>query len=377
MNDWGIYGRTYEKIAEHLAKLSGVGRVLCLLPPNKVELDEYAWPFEVNRVSRKLLVLTPNARLVPTAKAPYRLRQWFNSKGVNIVFKQTLELLGFKKHNTVIWVFPPHEYIYRLVEQVNYSFMVTQIVDNNTFRESDCNQTIDFVKKQYEYLASKADMVITSSAINYEIFSALNDKCYLFENAVDNRFIVTSSELPCRTAMKRPRLGYVGWITQRTDIKLLDYIARNRPDYDLIIAGPVEYGEDLNQYKTLELSNVDYQGILPYDAVPDFLRSIDICLMPHKDTLFSKSMSPLKLFQYLGSGRPIVTTPIAGLERWSNMVNVGITYEEFVKKIDEALIAETLEAASMRIEAVKEHTWEKRMAMIYDTVLQNMQATAG
>ena len=59
MNDWGRYGRAYEKIAEHLAKLPEVRRVVCMFPPKKVEQGHYAWPFTFTMFSKKLFLLGP------------------------------------------------------------------------------------------------------------------------------------------------------------------------------------------------------------------------------------------------------------------------------------------------------------------------------
>lgn len=370
MNDWGRYGRAYEKIAENLAKLQDVGRVLCVLPPHQIEQSHYAWPFTFDRISAKLFVLTPNTRMVPTLTAPYRLRQWINRVIPDFVLRKFLRFLGFKEQNTILWMFPAHHYINKLISLIPHSLLITQVIDNNAFKENDSAETISFVKQQYEEVSKQSDIVLTSSKINYELFSAINTSCYYFENAVDQIFISSPSELPYRLNKMRPRLGYVGFITQRTDIKLLDYVARSRPEYDLIIAGT--QGEDLNKYGTLNLPNVNYKGIIPYNDVPNFLESIDVCLIPHKDTLYSKSMNPLKLYQYLGSGRPIVSTSIAGVERWDGLISIASNYEDFIIKIDDALKNDNEELCYKRISAVKEETWGKRTNEIFEVVMAHL-----
>jgi glycosyltransferase involved in cell wall biosynthesis len=367
MSDWGKYGRAYEKIAEHLAKLPEVRRVVCMFPPKKVEQGHYAWPFTFTMFSKKLFLLTPNTRIVPTLTAPYRLRHWLNKIIPDFSLKQFLRLQGFMQQNTILWMFPAHHYINKLISLIPHSLLITQVVDNNTFRENDSTETISFVKQQYEELTKHSDIVLTSSKINYELFSAMNTSCYYFENAVDQIFISSPSELPYKLNKTRPRLGYVGFITQRTDIKLLDYVARSRPGYDLIIAGP--QGENLNKYGTLNLPNVTYEGPIPYNAVPKFLQAIDVCLIPHKDTLYSKSMSPLKLFQYLGSGKPIVSTAIAGVERWDGLISIASNYTDFVENIDTALKEDNKELSNKRVTAAKLETWDKRVEQIFRVVM--------
>jgi glycosyltransferase involved in cell wall biosynthesis len=376
MNDWGKYGRAYENIAEGLAKLPGVGRVLCMFPPARIRRDQYAWPLSFNHVSAKLIAVTPHTRMVPTITAPFRLRHWMNRTIPDFALRNFMKLLGFREDNTLLWVFPPHNHIEKLVEFIPHQLLITQVVDNNIFRFRD-GRAIAFAGQQYKKLSKISDIVITSSSINHRIFSALNERCYLFENAVDRKFIGEPSELPYRVNKARPRLGYVGWITQRTDIALMDYIARARTDYDLIIAGPVEAGENLNKYGTLELRNVSYLGIMPYEKVPGFLNSLDVCLIPHLDTPYSKSMSPLKLLQYLASGRPVVSTPVAGTERWTELISIGRDYKEFVEMIDESLRNDSLEKSRKRIDASKQETWEKRISKMYDVIMQNMPTDFG
>lgn len=369
MNDWGKYGRAYEKIAEHLAKLPEVRRVVCIFPPKKVEQGHYAWPFTFTMFSKKLFLLTPNTRIVPTLTAPYRLRHWLNKIIPDFSLRQFLRLHGFIQQNTILWMFPAHHCINKLISLIPHSLLITQIVDNNTFRENDSTETISFVKQQYEKLTKHSDIVLTSSKINYEVFSAINTSCYYFENAVDQIFISSPSKLPYIINKTRPRLGYVGWISQRTDIKLLDFAARTRPGYDLIIAGPQE--ENLNKYGTLDLPNVTYEGIIPYKDVPKFLSTIDVCLIPHKDTLYCKSMNPLKLLQYLGSGRPVVSTPIAGLQRWKDTVLIGKDYGDFIEKIDFALSHDNEVESAKRITAAEQETWERRVKEMFRVVMRH------
>ena len=371
MNDWGKYGRTYENIARNLAELSDIGRVICFLPPQQIEQGCYAWPFTFKRVSAKLFLITPNTRMVPTLTAPYRMRQWINRVLPDFLLNKFMRFLGFNMRNTVLWVFPPHYYIDKLVKSFPHSLLITQIIDNNTFLGNKDNQTITNIKNQYEDLSKKSDLIITSARINYDIFSKINNSCYFFENAVDPIFINSPTILPYRLNRRRPRLGYVGFITKRTDIKLLDYIARSRPEYDLLIAGPRQnlQQNNLNRYGTLDLPNVSYEGVIHYRDVPKFLQTIDVCLIPHKDTLYSKSMNPLNLYQYLGSGRPIVSTSIAGVERWNGLISIAVNYKDFVIKIDDALKNDNEDRSCRRISAAKNETWDKRIDEIFEVVM--------
>lgn len=366
MNDWGKYGRAYEKIAENLANQNNILRVLCILPPVRIQGVYRFYPFVSERISKKLIVLTPNRRVIPLRFAPGIIGEKANDFFFSFSVSCFMKLLSFTEDNTMLWVFPPHSYINYLRVLIPHKVFITQFVDSNIYKEDDPPEKIAFAKNQYEELARDSDIVITSSKLNFDYFSPMNPNCYLFENAVDPAFIADPSAFPYLVNGRRPRLGYTGYISERTDIDLLEHIAKMRPDYDLILAGPVEIPQ--TEFKKLKLANVHYEGIIPYGKMPAFLRSLDICLIPHRDTQFSRSMSPLKLFQYLASGRPIVSTKVAGVERWDRFISIAENHEDFIVKIDETIKIDTIEKSSKRVEAAKVETWDRRVKEMVDTI---------
>ena len=366
MNDWGKFGRAYEKIAENLSRQEAVKRVLVVMPPARIRDALGLLPFKVRKESEKLSVLTPNVRLIPRKYEITRAAKTLNEKGIRFAMGRYLKLLSFGEEDTILWVYPPHPYIDELVRFVPHKALVTQIVDNSIFKEDHTKDQVEFARKQYEELAKRADAVITSSALNREYFSRLNGTCFLYENGVDPVFIGPPSGFPHANGNGRPRIGYTGYISERTDTELLRYVAGKRPEYDIVLAGPVEIPRE--RFEKVLLPNVRYEGVIPYERMPGYLRGLDICLIPHHDTAFSRSMSPLKLFQYLASGRPVVSTRVAGVDRWKELISVADGYEDFLKKIDETLRDDTVEKSGRRIEAARRETWDRRVREMFDAV---------
>jgi glycosyltransferase involved in cell wall biosynthesis len=203
--------------------------------------------------------------------------------------------------------------------------------------------------------------------MNYELFGRTSNACYFFENAVNSRFIGKPSTFPYRENNAKPRVGYVGWITERTDLNLLEYVARENPQWTLMIAGP-QYKKNLEMKDLLKLKNVRYSEYIPHKDVPAFIRSLDVCLIPHRDTPYSRSMSPLKLFQYLASGRPIVSTDVTGLERFAAYLKIASDYAGFIKGIADTLENDTLEDSRKRISVALRETWDRRVREMFDLV---------
>lgn len=374
MNDWGKYGRTYENIAKHVSVNPEVGRVVCLLPPEHVSSDRYSWPLRFSHVGSKLVVVNLATRVVPTHRAPFSLRSWLNENLPNLSFRALLKLLGFNEINTTLWLFPPHAYIKDVLACVPHSHLVVQVIDNNSLINGVSEGRKSVNKAQYESLASMAEVVIVSSDRNYQIFSCLNSNCVKHENAVDDIFLSRPALIPSVTSGARPRLGYVGWITERTDLALIEQLAKKRPDYDIVLAGPLDETDPVDMGGLEDLPNVKWIGPIAYGEVPAFLRTLDVCLIPHKDNDYTRTMSPLKLFQYLGSGRPIVSTRIAGVDQWSQYVYISEAYDSFIENVDVALHEDSLDKSRARILSVAAHTWSSRVTQILGDVFRPASA---
>ncbi|HEY3066688.1 MAG TPA: glycosyltransferase [Methylomirabilota bacterium] len=364
-NDWGRYGRTYEKVAEQLARQPEIEQVICVFPPTTAAAGDHG-ALTVKRVADNLYLVTQ--QLAPTDGRWSAVRRRAHDT------RSTIELLlflrlrkGFRKDNTILWLFPPHPYLERLIRIVPHQLVITQVVDN--FALFDRRHWLHpYAEAQYPRLGAMSDLIVVASALNHEIFGSSGTECVRFDNAVDETFIATPSPLPFREHGARPRVGYVGWITERTDLALLEYVARARPDWSIVIAGP-RYGDDVDTAGLATLPNVQFLGPLPYPEVPAFLGSLDVTVIPHRDTPYSRSMSPLKLYQYLASGRPVVSTPIAGLDRVRPHIAVADSYDAFVHAIARALERDTIDAARTRIAAVQRETWPLRVRAMLEVVM--------
>ena len=369
-DDWGMYGRTYEKVTEHLARLDEVSRVVCIFPPIEWKRLAFARPLSIRKVSRNLWLLNENRIRKGVRGRAGRLDRRISQSWPVAVLRAFLRLLGYNKENTIMWLFPPHPYLEELIEIVPHSCVVAQLVDN--FTKIDPSFWLyEFARDQYPRITQFSDMVITSSQLNYDEFSKGKSECYLFENAVDESFIGVPSILPCKVNGVAPRLGYVGWITERTDLSLIEYIARKRPEWSIQIAGP-QHGHKIEESELVKLPNVQYLGPIVYKEVAGFLKTLDVCLIPHRDTPYSKSMSPLKLYQYLASGRPIVSSDIAGIERFKEYIHVADSYDSFIRHIEDAIENDTVELSGRRIEMASSETWDKRIREIYNVVQQQI-----
>jgi glycosyltransferase involved in cell wall biosynthesis len=159
--------------------------------------------------------------------------------------------------------------------------------------------------------------------------------------------------------IKKPIIGYIGIVQDRFDVKLLEYLLKENPEKSFVIIGMVwpESGMDeLSSYKNLYLF-----GQKKYQELPNYIRQFDVAIIPHKINEFTKSMNPMKLYEYMAAGKPIVTTSIAGSKQFSQFIKIADSYEEFNNKIN--LILKT-DQAGVILESKKiaqENSWSDRV----------------
>jgi glycosyltransferase involved in cell wall biosynthesis len=160
-------------------------------------------------------------------------------------------------------------------------------------------------------------------------------------------------------SIPRPRLVFIGGIAYWIDLSLLRYVAINRPSWQIVLIGPIS----VNTWIIDDLDNVHFWGRKPYDELPSYLAWCDIALNPYKVDSLAENCSPLKLYEYMAAGLPIVSTDMPEARQFPGIVSVASSYGHFVQAIEDILAWEKelrpWFVAKSHAEAIK-HTWENR-----------------
>lgn len=225
------------------------------------------------------------------------------------------------------------------------------------------------VKEQEEQMIRKANIVFAVSDHLAEKCKSYNNNSYPILNAVDYELYKQAQEKhnlpgdwPKNLKTEKKRLGYIGNISQKVNITLLLEVAMRFRDFNLMIVGPV-MGVDRETWQSLlRCSNVFYFDRQPVEKLPIFLSFIDVCLIPFiQDEWFVKASQPLKLFEYLASGKPIVTTSLLAINKYEKYIYISNNTEEFIGNIAQALKEdETGELSKERTLIAKNNTWDMR-----------------
>jgi UDP-galactopyranose mutase len=213
-----------------------------------------------------------------------------------------------------------------------------------------------------QQLISRADVVYTGGRSLFDAKRSRHPNCFLFPSSVDGaHFRQAREDLPeplDQVAIGRPRIGYYGVIDERIDLQLMADVARERPDWNLVMVGPVAKVEESDLPNS---DNIHWLGLKTYDELPSYLAGWDVAMMPFALNESTRYISPTKTPEYLSGGRPVVSTPIADVVHPygdEGLVSVAATSSEFVDAIEAVLAADHRELIGRADRFLATQSWD-------------------
>ncbi len=226
-------------------------------------------------------------------------------------------------------------------------------------------------------LVVNSDLVICTSRKLYEEKKKQNKNTWFIPNAADIKHSSKALEMdlpvnPLISDLKKPVIGYTGSIERRFDYSLLKKVIDSNPDKTFVFAGPLM--PDFVPEWFLKTHNVFYIGRLPYKDMPGLIKGFDVAIIPFKNDAVSRTIFPLKLFEYLGAGKPVVATNFnPDLEEFTHgVVSYCEDAQAFSNAIDEALKVNDPHLKQARLTIAKENTWEKRTEEIAELISEKL-----
>jgi glycosyltransferase involved in cell wall biosynthesis len=170
-------------------------------------------------------------------------------------------------------------------------------------------------------------------------------------------------------ALPGPRIVFVGAIlAAKINIPLLVDLARSRPQWTFALVGPVGPGDPRTDVSGLRgLPNVHMLGYRPYEQLPGVLRGADVAIVPYLLDGEMRSVFPMKIYEYLAAGRPVVTTPMETLADVPDVAKAA-TAEEFAARIAEELAADSPQTRELRAQRARGHSWESRLDQVAEAL---------
>jgi glycosyltransferase involved in cell wall biosynthesis len=218
-------------------------------------------------------------------------------------------------------------------------------------------------------LLRKADVCIVTQESLLERRKKLCPNTFCVPNGADTDLFrsVAMDEIPAPSMIENiphPRLAFVGHIQYWVDLKLIRYIAEHKPDWNIILIGPVHPLADAGDIKGLR--NIHSLGRQTQSEIPRLLKGVDVCLNPYKKDDVATHASPLKLYEYLAAGKPVVSTEMPEARKFAPDVRVASSYSEFLCECEQVVtsLPEPADAVTRRMESASKHSWKNRFAAV-------------
>ncbi|NCD72250.1 glycosyltransferase [Mucilaginibacter agri] len=218
-------------------------------------------------------------------------------------------------------------------------------------------------------LIAKSDVCVANSSYLASYCKRYNPNSYYVGQGCDlDMFTNFDAALPADLMdIKRPIIGYVGALQSiRLDIELLEHIAQQKPDWQLVLVGPED--REFTASKLHQYSNVHFLGSkYPY-MLPAYIAGFDVCINPQIVNEVTIGNYPRKIDEYLAMGKPTVATLTEAMSVFSEHVYLAKTKEDYIPLITKALEENTEQLQKQRIEFASGHTWENNAKAIYSAI---------
>ncbi|MBO9542042.1 glycosyltransferase [bacterium] len=221
--------------------------------------------------------------------------------------------------------------------------------------------------RAHHSLLQRADVVVATARKLLEETKPLRPDVTLVPNGVQPADFSVEPSAPIPEDMReirtsgRPIIGYYGAMAKWFDYELLEFAAQAMPEAQFVLLGP-DYDGTISELA--DRPNIHYLGLKQYHELKHYLHHFDVAIIPFRINAITKATSPVKLFEYMAGGKPIVTTALNEAYYYKS-VFIGETPDAFVAKLREALIkGKDPRYLELLAKEMQENTWEKRALSI-------------
>jgi len=310
---------------------------------------------------------------------PYsRIAKWINKYFLLVPIKRWVKTMEF--YEPIVWTFLPTGTALDIIDNLDKKLLIYYCV-------ADFEKLLDKPEKvsnTENILIKKCDVIFAQGEVLKEKCRKLNNNVTIFPSGVKfevyENFKNSLNGIPEDIKkIKKPIIGYVGGIHRHIDFKLIRYIAESKPNWSIILVGPIQ--TDISEIKDLE--NVFLLGKKDYDSLPGYINGFDVCMIPYNLTEYTETVYPTKMNEYHALGKPVISTDLPEVNKFnknnSSLVSIGKTYEDFVNNISNMLgDARNNNFVKDRIESARQNSWKERieqMSYIMKDAIKKKQET--
>jgi teichuronic acid biosynthesis glycosyltransferase TuaH len=367
--DRGVSNRNYHVLKELLNKPE-INKVLY------VDYLPLTWKRALRILKKDIFVNKKNATVVKrsaTFKVSKISEKLYVYSDINFVFSPLMTVKNIMKvalklnfGDLVLWSFNP--FIAPYWQKFGSKLIVFDAVDNWS-AHSSYTKVQGRLKKAYELVKNEADIIYTVSK-NLLNFFEDQPNVHWVSNGVDFIHYNKQYSLINRDIadVKKPIIGYIGIIQEKVDLDLVHYLAEKNPDKSIVLVGPIWDEQSLQKKELKNYKNIYFLGYKSYEEAPMYIQQFDIGIVPHRATDFSVSTNPMKVYEYLACGKPVVSTENVGTENMNEIIKVATGYEEFNQLVNQELKNNSDLQVQTRQEFAKKYSWYNTVEKMLDLI---------
>jgi hypothetical protein len=387
-NDWGLYRRRNECLLYEFSKKDSVQSILhieALTLKSFLGLIVRWWQAKDPNVkqiyrlhfkktfSLKPILTCKNGKIYIYNLIILKYGENFFLKAINsFLIKQQTKIINKKfvqsKRNVILIAYPPAVYLPEAVNKIKHEFLIADLVDDVIARTENLVLKRKYIEVCKDILP-KCDWIFSTSPSLKEYKCYTDREIEFLPNGVDQYEFSHAFHKNVFKNNNRKTIGYVGSLNHLLDLDVLEYVIAYYPQTDFVLIGRIQrefskmIHKIINRYK-----NCYYLGERKYSDIPSYLLSFDVLVSFKKADFSTRGNDSMKIYQYLLSGKPVVTLPLTPADRFADLVYIATDKYQFVKNLKQALDENDPELREKRIKAAAENTWEKRADIILSRI---------
>jgi glycosyltransferase involved in cell wall biosynthesis len=269
-----------------------------------------------------------------------------------------------RMHDPILWAYVPQAE--PLVSPLRPSYVVYHCVDDIAAQKGVDASSFAAAEDAF---VRRADLVLASSPPLAARFHGKGVRVANARNVADTHLFATALESgpidAALTPLPRPRLVFAGAVVAtKLDVALVTSVARARRDWSIVLVGPIGAGDPGTDVAALTREpNIHLLGMRTQAELPAVFRGVDVALIPYARNELTKSVFPMKLYEYLAAGLPVVATRLEALDGVTD-VTFADTEGEMVAAVERLLSSDTPAQRAERSQGVAQHSWDRRLAEI-------------
>ncbi len=381
---WDKYHRRDRELISHLIKNPDINHVILIEPPLSLTSIVNLWRHNYDedardtwqRILRHGFFWQPEPDIwVASPLVPLigrrTLFSWLSTISRILTAKFVLRKLSVRC--VVLWIGSPY-CTSSLVGKFREDIICYSLCED--FREKDHGNR-QMIQNEDAEISNKANLIFVVSEGLYLQHKEFREKTYLIPNGIDVEFVTnqkkTGHEPEDIMKIPRPIIGFAGGINKNIDLNLIFYLAQQRPEWSIVIVGPLSENASAKVAQYPSLKNLHFLGSRPFECIPAYIDHFDVCLLPYVENNRNRCVSSMKLRTYLALGKPVVATPVADAEKFADVIELTSGNRGFLDAISKALATNSSDAGKARFAAVRQQSWNRHAEQIYSLIEKTLR----